>query len=414
MRGDSALASMTRTCEWINQNTTTSYAKEYYEAKSRIQNKTTCSCPPCGEVAHGLDSMVWSHNGYCRHRLSLECVSSLHVYHQQHAFERCSAGTFLSNPGPYCSHPPPRCGNHSTFVDLASSVLRGKRVLIYGNSVSSQWHFAANCDLLRHGFKPRLTGRKLNWPSFKMVYYKHEWHKGIFFQSFNLNLTLITTYQFPAMGFCQQREQELKQATRGMANQSEVLFRFCRTFWEALARDFDVIVANVGGIEYKSRALLDQDLGGILSVLARAAAANESKRFIIADNAAQHFGGTTDKGLYEDRDERLTNRGCYCSPARSRGGGLDWRNALLHQHLANASLSSLRLLRVHNLTYRQWDAHVARAHPEHSRPFEQEIHNGTLTKAKAAHLAAVCDCTQCVCNTRTHRSQEPGRAHSDA
>jgi len=147
MRGDSALASMTRTCEWINQNTTTSYAKEYYEAKSRIQNKTTCSCPPCGEVAHGLDSMVWSHNGYW---------------------------TFLSNPGPYCSHPPPRCGNHSTFVDLASSVLRGKRVLIYGNSVSSQWHFAANCDLLRHGFKPRLTGRKLNWPSFKMVYYKRE------------------------------------------------------------------------------------------------------------------------------------------------------------------------------------------------------------------------------------------------
>ena len=76
--------------------------------------------------------------------------------------------------------------------------------------------------------------------------------------------------------------------------------RYCNEFWESVAADFDVVIANVGGVEYQPRqkTFLDEDMQAVLSVLAQTAVANASKRFIISDNTKQHFLSKSDSGLY--------------------------------------------------------------------------------------------------------------------
>lgn len=55
----------------------------------------------------------------------------------------------MHNPGPFCSMTPSpsRCG----FTSLAKRALRGKRVAVWGNSITAQVFFAMCCDLMRHG-----------------------------------------------------------------------------------------------------------------------------------------------------------------------------------------------------------------------------------------------------------------------
>ena len=92
---------------------------------------------------------------------------------------------------------------------------------------------------------------------------------------------------------------------------------------------------------------------------------------------------------YEDRDENLTSRGCYCSPIpnKSRKKQLrgDWRTGMLHKKLREPRYGALLLVPMHNLTFDQWDMHIARARPEHARP----LPNTSVDE----RLAAVCDCT---------------------
>lgn len=320
----------------------------------------------------------------------------------------------MSNPGNFCTANPmsniprPLCDNHTNFADLAASHLRGKKVLLYGNSVTAEHHFAAMCDMRRRGHHP---SQKIYWPSQRIVYYKLPWHRGVTFDRLgNLNLTFITNYQWAGMGFCQERERALERATKGTANASLVVGRFCREFWEAVAAEFDVIIATIAGIEYKHRPLLEEDVSAILAVLGPAAAANASKRFILTDNAKQHFVGRTDSGLYEDRDEEMTAKGCFCAPARFRNPSplYDWRNAALYARLK--PFPALRSFSWYTLTLRQWDMHIARAHPEHAKPpslppSAASAHvdaswNGSATARRAAlpkpgsaGSVAVCDCT---------------------
>ena len=117
---------------------------------------------------------------------------------------------------------------------------------------------------------------------------------------------------------------------------------------------------------------------------------------------------------YEDRDVNLTSRGCYCSPipneSRKKQLRGDWRTEMLHKKLRepryrNGALllcmqvltttphplphryrdGALLLVPMHNLTFDQWDMHIARTRPEHARP----LPNTSVDE----RLAAVCDCT---------------------
>ena len=78
------------------------------------------------------------------------------------------------------------------------------------------------------------------------------------------------------------------------------VIRYCDEFWRSVAADFDVVIANIGGVEYqpRQRPFLDADMQAVLSVLSRTAVANASKRFIISDNTKQHFLSKSDSGLY--------------------------------------------------------------------------------------------------------------------
>lgn len=94
---------------------------------------------------------------------------------------------------------------------------------------------------------------------------------------------------------------------------------------------------------------------------------------------------------YEDRDVNLTSRGCYCSPipneSRKKQLRGDWRTEMLHKKLREPRYrdGALLLVPMHNLTFDQWDMHIARTRPEHARP----LPNTSVDERPAA----VCDCT---------------------
>ena len=65
----------------------------------------------------------------------------------------------------------------------------------------------------------------------------------------------------------------------------------------------------------------------------------------------------------------------------------DWRTEMLHKKLREPRYrdGALLLVPMHNLTFDQWDMHIARTRPEHARP----LPNTSVDE----RLAAVCDCT---------------------
>jgi hypothetical protein len=179
---------------------------EYYAQKSRLEAHDECSCPPCGEIRRGIESTPIAHNGYW---------------------------SFFSNPGHYCEPivaNSSRCDGHTDFASLAATLLRGKRVLFYGNSLTAHQHFAAMCDMRRSNasFRPVLSqGRGgTEWPSSRTVYYKYPWKRGVYFPSFDLNLTYINNYEWPTLGFCEAREEAIKAASGSKANATLFLWRY--------------------------------------------------------------------------------------------------------------------------------------------------------------------------------------------
>ena len=319
----------------------------------------------------GFDSGTKSHNGYW---------------------------AFMSNPGAFCeaatysqrkqaSH----CDGHLSFAALADRHLRGKRVLLYGNSVMAQTHFAMMCDLRRENVP---TKEGMRWPSKRVVYFDLPWNRGVTFPKYSLNITYISVYQWLRMGYCREREQYHNDVSKLWPNRSLYRGRFCRPFWEAVANDFDVVIANIGGLDYAphERRLLDEDLNATLSMLGRVAASNASKRIVLADNVQTHFVGQTQSGLYEDRDQNVSSggKGCYCAPAkRGINNSVDWRTNLMRKHLASADagiMGAVVPLSMHRLTHGLWHMHVARTRSEHvAKPAGEE--------GPTRRLAAVCDCT---------------------
>jgi len=202
-------ARLSSTCSWQSQDATQISrhdAMEYYAQKSRLEAHDECSCPPCGEIRRGMDSSPMAHNGYW---------------------------SFFSNPGHYCEPivaNSSRCDGHTDFASLAATLLRGKRVLFYGNSLTAHQHFAAMCDMRRSNasFRPVLSqGRGgTEWPSSRTVYYKYPWKRGVYFPSFDLNLTYISNYEWPTLGFCEAREEAIKAASGSKANATLFLWRY--------------------------------------------------------------------------------------------------------------------------------------------------------------------------------------------
>ena len=104
-------------------------AEAQYYAKTLVGDSQSCSCHPCGAKQLGtIDASGKSHNGYW---------------------------SFMGDPGNECAPSTAaasdRCPGHRSFARVARQHLRGMRVLLIGDSVTTQIFFAALCDLRSHG-----------------------------------------------------------------------------------------------------------------------------------------------------------------------------------------------------------------------------------------------------------------------
>ena len=64
----------------------------------------------------------------------------------------------MGRPGAMCTraaHPDHATCDGVSFASLARTLLHGKRILVYGDSVSQQVHFAMLCSLQAHGLLER-------------------------------------------------------------------------------------------------------------------------------------------------------------------------------------------------------------------------------------------------------------------
>ena len=378
----------------------------HYLTKSTMSSAASlasCSCPPCGEL-RATELSAQAHNGYW---------------------------SFMTKPGHFCSPDPTlaergtRCRSEQSFSDLARG-LRGRKVVLVGVSIQTQVHFAMLCDLRRHGFtlsmpaaggvdilgggsvqyggRGRYGGRK--------VYYEYPLHQGILVPQLGLNISFWSPVT-AASTYCTAREaalQEMKKADRDKFNRDGyMLGAFCAPFWEVLARDFDVVIANPGDISYSfgsnrdnvsrmRRARLLHDVRATVGVLHRVAHANASKAFVLMDNAAQHFPSRTSSGLYEDRDEAAVKGGCWCKPSNLPASYEEPRSRVLYNALAElggggGGASRLRLLSYWNLTLPQWSMHVARTRRESVDEARQRHTAANGTGSGVIANRAVCDCT---------------------
>ena len=95
----------------VNLSESTTIAEQAYAARATGHETVDCGCAPCGSKAGNMHSGYWK---------------------------------FMANPGPFCRlnmhAPEDDCG--VSFASLAKGSLRGKRVLIYGESVMMQIFFA--------------------------------------------------------------------------------------------------------------------------------------------------------------------------------------------------------------------------------------------------------------------------------
>ena len=171
----------------------------------------------------------------------------------------------------------------------------------------SQVYFAMLCDLRRHGFTLReyASGRRSGHSrrGGTNASQKHSGNNRVFHQypsigpgyilvpELGLNISHFHSV-VAASRYCAAREadlQALKRASRAnFSSGGHMLGAYCAPFWEAVARDYDVVIANVGDISYamgdeKSvagrmvRARLLHDVQATVEVLHGVAHANASK-----------------------------------------------------------------------------------------------------------------------------------------
>ncbi len=166
----------------------------------------------------------------------------------------------------------------------------------------SQVYFAMLCDLRRHGFTLSMpavggvdilgggTNASQNSGN-NRVFHQYPLDRGILVPELGLNISHFHS-GVAASRYCTAREADLntlKLASRAnFSSGGHMLGAFCAPFWEAVAREYDVVIANVGGISYamgdqKSvagrmvRARLLHDVQATVEVLHGVAHANASK-----------------------------------------------------------------------------------------------------------------------------------------
>ena len=123
------------------------------------------------------------------------------------------------------------------------------------------------------------------------VFHQYPLDRGILVPELGLNISHFHS-GVAASRYCTAREADLntlKLASRAnFSSGGHMLGAFCAPFWEAVAREYDVVIANVGGISYamgdqKSvagrmvRARLLHDVQATVEVLHGVAHANASK-----------------------------------------------------------------------------------------------------------------------------------------
>ena len=309
--------------------------------------------------------------------------------------------------------------------------LRGRKIVLVVISLMSRVYFAMLYDLRRHGFMLSMpaaggadildggskTSQKPGRDTPK-VFYQYPLDRGIYVPELELNISHFATV-VAASKYCTAREaglQALKKASRAnFSRDGHMLGAFCAPFWEAVAHEYDVVIANVGSISYEIghgrsdvgrmvRARLQHDVQATVELLHGVAHANASKAFVLMDNAAQHFPSRTSSGLYEDRDEAAILGGCWCKPLSSRVRE-EPRSRVLYNALAAVGgrggekveeaeeASRLRLLSYWNLTLPQWSMHVARTRAERNDEAKQRKRAANGTSSSAPPPTAVCDCT---------------------
>lgn len=352
--------------------------EHYY--RHALQTSSDCACPPCGKPVSGKESAAawaWSHNGYW---------------------------SFMGSPGAFCEAGKSKKDDKGSFTSIANSpLLYGKRVLLFGDSVTAQMLFAMLCDLRRSGLlrNETLQARAATvthqghrgsdaWPHVGAFYDSvssksiNRWDTGLVVPTLGLNLTWYHPIQAAAR-FCTERERDLgalrtKIGGVAFAKRGVMIGEPCPAFWDAAVRDYDVIFANPLGIGLPLPRVANFSRA-MLQPLQAAAEANRSKAFFVLPNTAQHFNRMGRTGLYEDDDASSrndTHRRCYCSPIARNA--TDPRNVGLVD-LLREEAPAVHLFNVHALTRPMWFMHVARTTPEHTS-------NGS---PRASPF--VCDCT---------------------
>lgn len=180
-------------------------------------------------------------------------------------------------------------------LPLQARDLRGRKVVLFGISITAQVLFAMLCNLRRHGFKlsmPAAGGVDiLGGANTRKVFHQYPLDRGILVPELRLNISLFHPV-VAASQYCASREARLRALkTRCRANftrDGNMLGAFCAPFWKAVTRDYDVVIANAGDISYglgndrtpvgrTVQARLLHDVNATVNVLHGAARANASK-----------------------------------------------------------------------------------------------------------------------------------------
>lgn len=258
----------------------------------------------------------------------------------------------------------------------------GKKLAIWGDSITAQIFFAMGCDLATGGLLP---------PDFF-------WRRGlggVMAPSLGLNITLLD-HGTVEKAFCSEQrfenEREIKRYRQQFGHAAGTVrwveaggqwWRPCEQALRSIITQFDIVIVNFG-LHYQQRPTISapevgvysRDLSLAVSAFERAAFVEPQKRFVIVETAAQHFRGTTRSGAFEERNPGAVDPDrCHCNPT---GWELGWRNVALHRAVSNAT--NTRLLPFYNLTQPRWDMHVAHSTQQHA--------GDASIKPKP-----VCDCT---------------------
>ncbi len=274
----------------------------------------------------------------------------------------------MANPGSYCSlerqqNADTACASpQHTFRHLFtnSTALRGKSMLLVGDSVMAQVFFAMLCSLYSHGLvnETSLLLDKVpggRWPTSR-VFYKLPWSKGfrLTAQAGGAHVAYVSHY-----------ESNMRVCTSSLAREPRPRPPpdMCVEYIVEAARRFDVLlVMPPQGTLAKQLKIPQAD--ALFASLATVQPA-KGKRHIVMQPSALHFQtkGAARSGLYVERDEAAPESAnasvstCACHPSAAdarvptaRGEHLD---ALAKRY------RTIRVLPYWKLTQPMWSMHLA-------------------------------------------------------